>query len=419
MRIAAVFLMAGTVVQADPSASGGERPSSDEPQNVVSLLQTNLLMDGFKDGVQEASDDTAKASGSTTTTFSITDDAFGEGHQEVRMKVLRNTVTGERAEVAYNVGGRTEALVLKSPSTGELREVLLHSHRNASEVMANIGWKGDMLIPYANRIKNGTYSLNGRTYNMERNEDRSPYGKEGLHGYLYRKVMKVVEQVSDDESASLTLGYDFDGTDEGYPFLLSVALIYKLDKHGLTITTKARNRGSDGQPLPFFNSWHSYFNVTDVSRTILSFDRRCSQWNHITVSGDSNIEGDLIPTGSTTTFNGFDGKAPIGGTRDNPTYWDDEFKATASVKQCPHLQYRVYDPAVGDASVLWADSQYRWAQIYTGTPGALGEQAIAVEAMSGECDSWNNMQGVRLLQSGEEWEASFGVYLDSATDTLA
>ena len=39
-----------------------------------------------------------------------------------------------------------------------------------------------MLIPYANRINNGTYSLNGHTHYMERNEDRGVYGKIGLHG---------------------------------------------------------------------------------------------------------------------------------------------------------------------------------------------------------------------------------------------
>jgi len=354
---------------------------------------------------------------SASTTFTIDDDAFGDGREKVSMKVLRNRITGERAEVAYNVGGRTQALILKSPGTGSLRSVLLHSRRNASDVMANTGWKGDMLIPYANRIHNGSYSLNGKTYYMERNEDRSPYGKEGLHGYLYKHALRIDSMHSDNQSATLTLAYDFDGTDPGYPFLLSVALTYKLDAHGLSITTKARNRGSEGQPLPFFNSWHSYFLVTDISKTIVTLDR-CSEWNHITVDGNSNVDGELIPTGSTTAFSGFNGRAPVGGTKEEPTYWDDEFKATASVQQCPELRCRVHDPAIGDTGVLWADSNFRWTQIFTGTKKAIGEQAIAVEAMSGEADAWNNMQGVRLLQSGEEWEGTFGIYLESAPPTL-
>ena len=46
-----------------------------------------------------------------------------------------------------------------------------------------------MLVPYANRINNGTYRLNGKTYYMERNEDRGIYGKIGLHGYLYKHAI--------------------------------------------------------------------------------------------------------------------------------------------------------------------------------------------------------------------------------------
>merc|ERR1712054_678495 len=117
---------------------------------------------------------------------------------------------------------------------------------------------------------------------MDRNEDRSPYGKEGLHGYLYKKVMKVTRTHADSASATLELSYDFDGTDPGYPFSLGVRIAYTLDKDGLTISTRARNDGTDGQPLPFFNSWHSYFLVNDISRAFVTLDR-CSGWNHISV----------------------------------------------------------------------------------------------------------------------------------------
>lgn len=350
-------------------------------------------------------------------TYVIEDDSFGHGSDEVRMKVLVNRATEERVEIAYTAGGRTEEVVLRSPATGSLRKVLLSSERNATDVKVNNGWKGDMLIPYANRIKNASYTLNGKTYYMERNEDRSPYGKEGLHGYLYKKVMRVVNHKADNESASLTLAYDFDGTDPGYPFLLSVQLTYTLDKKGLTITTQAKNRGTGGQPLPFFNSWHSYFLVNDISKAVVTLDR-CSGWNHISVTGDDNIKSDLIPTGKTTVFHGFNGKSPVGGTTEKPTYYDDEFKATASEKKCPYLHTRVHDPSTGETSVLWGDSSFRWWQVYTGTKKAMNKQAIAVEAMSGECDAWNNLQGARVLQSGEEWEGSFGVYMDHASPIL-
>jgi hypothetical protein len=37
---------------------------------------------------------------------------------------------------------------------------------------------------------------------------------------------------------------------------------------------------------------------------------------------------------------------------------------------------------------------------------------VAVEAMSSEADAWNNMQGIHVLQAGETFTGSFGVYVE-------
>lgn len=349
--------------------------------------------------------------------FTIEDDSFGEGAQAVHLKVLKNTDTGEYVEVALNRGGRTEVLKLRSPASGNLKSVLLDGKRNVNT--PNNGWRGEMLIPYANRIKNATYELNGKTYYMERNEDRTPYGQVGLHGYLYRKEMQVVSSHADKDSAVLELSFDFDGSDAGYPFPLTTKLTYKLDARGFAVTTTAKNRGA-ADPLPFYNSWHSYFQVSDVSKAVLTLDR-CSEWNHILANDGGNHgesgAGDMIPTGATEPFHGFNGSAPIGGTFDAPVYWDDEFKSISSAQRCPHLETRVSDPTTGETSILWSDWQFKFVQVFTGAKKGAGEQAIAVEAMSSECDAWNNKQGVRILQAGEEWEGTFGVRLEKYSPT--
>merc|ERR1712113_102479 len=115
-------------------------------------------------------------------------------------------------------------------------------------------------------------------------------------------------------------------------------------------------------------------------------------WNHITVSNDSNRYGDMIPTGQTTKFNGFNGIDKIGGVSDSPTYWDDGFKAISSVTDCPTLTVRVKDGADSETSALWMDSEFRWVQVFTAWPIIRrGENAIAVEPMNSECNAWNNM----------------------------
>ena len=81
--------------------------------------------------------------------------------------------------------------MLRSKRDESLREVLLDHHKDPTAIRGNAGWKGAMLVPFANRIKNGTYTLNGETHYLERNEDRGIYGKIAIHGYLYRKAMNV------------------------------------------------------------------------------------------------------------------------------------------------------------------------------------------------------------------------------------
>lgn len=347
--------------------------------------------------------------GEKMTKFVVEDGSFGED-EKIPSKVLRNVETGEFVEILHSLGGKTERVRLWENRTGVLRDVLL-THRNATEARANRGWIGAQLVPFANRIRNGSYVLNGRHYFLERNEDRGVYGKNALHGYLYRHPMAVVEETGDDEEAALSLSYDFDGTDPGYPFLLGVNVRYVLSAAGLNITTTARNKMMNGQPVPFYNGWHSYFAVTDVSRASVELDR-CGGWNHIKVTNDSNVYSDLIPTGFTEMWTDFNGKTAVGGSSERPTYYDDEFKSTASVAECPTLETRVRDAVSGSVSVLWQDAMYRFVQVYTGTVLALGENAIAIEAMSSEADAWNNGQGLRLLQSGEVFTGSFGVRVE-------
>ena len=62
--------------------------------------------------------------------------------------------------------------------------------------------------------------------------------------------------------------------------------------------------------------------------------------------------------------------------------------------------------------MLQQDARFRFVQVFSGTKQALGEHAVAVEAMSSEADAWNNMQGINVLQAGETFTGSFGVYVE-------
>ena len=109
-----------------------------------------------------------------------------------------------------------------------------------------------------------------------------PERNNSIHGLLWDKTLTVVDQNTGGGMASLTLNYVFDQTDPGYPFHLSVNLTFMLDADGYQYRLAAENM-QEAYPLPFFNSWHPYFNCK-VSEAIVIFDP-CSRWAHMEVGG--------------------------------------------------------------------------------------------------------------------------------------
>jgi len=343
--------------------------------------------------------------------FSVENLTIGQAGETVGLKVLKNPVTGESVDIAVTFGGKVDALRLRSPKSKKVREVLLSSGRNASKLL-NMGWGvNEFLLPFANRIENGTYTdpATDKTYYMPRT-DKEATGSNAIHGFLIGKPTTVVNEKADFHSASVTLAYDFneksnsESVTEGYPFPLSVQITYTLDEGGFYLTVDAKNEAEEGEPLPFYMGMHPYFEVTDVSKSKVLLDS-CSSWNQI------EVDENLIPTGMTKPFDGFNGSA-IGGSKEKPTKWDNGFKAIATSADCGVLMTEVYDPSIGDSSFLWMNSpNFKWLQIFTGGTPDLG-QVIAVEPMSGETDAFNNGQAVELfLQAGETWQGTYGFQL--------
>jgi len=131
------------------------------------------------------------------------------------------------------------------------------------------------------------------------------------------------------------------------------------------------------------------------------------------MSAGAPMHGDLIPTGETDPFDGFDGTTPIGGHSTAPTYYDDEYKAVKTRHQCPYIEHRIVDPLTQQTIVLWQDNSWRVSQIFTGSMSRWGDSAIALEPMSGLADAFNNHDQLTILSGGELWDGEFGIYLQA------
>ena len=113
--------------------------------------------------------------GLRASSFEVIDGSFGGA--AIRSRILRNTLTGESAEVIFAPGARLESLELRprGKPAGPLRSVLVSHHGNATAVLANANWKGQMLAPFANRIRHGRYEFGGVTYQLPINEHNITY----------------------------------------------------------------------------------------------------------------------------------------------------------------------------------------------------------------------------------------------------
>ena len=214
--------------------------------------------------------------------------------------------------------------------------------------------------------------------------------------------MTVSDQVADDKEAKLVLSFNFEDSAEGYPFLWFYEISYTLSELGFHISISVQNTMTM-KPLPLYIGWHPYFTCTAYSATV-TFDQQVG-WNHV------QLNSNLNPTGITTSGTPFNGDSPIGGTPNNPTLYDDEYKTTLSSSMCRIIETKLYDPDTEKTVVLSQSANMRFVHIYTGSTAGLGEGAIALEPMSGMADAYNNHDDLSILSGGETWQASFGVHL--------
>ena len=91
----------------------------------------------------------------------------------------------------------------------------------------------------------------------------------------------------------------------------------------------------------------------------------------------------------------------------NPTLYDDCYKALQPPHTCPTFQTRLFDPETGQTVVLWQDSNFRFLQVFTGSSSLFGENAVAIEPMSGAVDGYNNHDHLTTLSGGESWIGEF------------
>jgi len=314
--------------------------------------------------------------------FQIDESRFGEFTQ---VKLL-NTATGACFTVIPEYGGNVNKLVLVKKG----REYsIIEGENNYSDMVNNMArtYRSAKLIPFPNRIKDGHYRFNGADYQLPINE---PAMNNCIHGFFFDKKMDIVGKEVQDDRASISLEYVYDGSVPGYPFLFKLRLVYSLDSvKGFECSTEVVN--IDQVSLPVGDGWHPFFKTgRKVDELMLE----------LPTEKKIMLDANMIPTGEIEKYNKFSTPTKIGEMEfDNTFYVGDQGGRVSTF---------VHDTENDLTINVWQDTgNYRYLQIYIPPE----RTSIAVEPMTCNVNSFNNNEGLIVLEPGESFKASYGVVL--------
>lgn len=166
------------------------------------------------------------------------------------------TLKGAGSLVAEIINyGATITRLLASDRDGRLADVVL-GFNNLDSYLANRAYFGAVVGRVAGRISGGRFSLDGRNYELARND-----GPNHLHGGLEgfdKKVWTASPVSRPDGAPSLRLSLHSDDGEEGYPGALDVTVTYTVtDNDALLVETEAISE----RATPVNLTQHSYFNL--------------------------------------------------------------------------------------------------------------------------------------------------------------
>jgi aldose 1-epimerase len=209
--------------------------------------------------------------------------SFGRaGDANVQIYTLTNVHGIEARIMTY---GATLVSLRTPDSEGRLKGIIL-GFDTLDPYLAGVPYFGATVGRFANRIANGRFNLDGKSYQLPQNN-----GPNSLHGGSrgFDKRVWTAQPFETPAGPGLRLSYLSAAGEEGYPGELSAHVTYRLnDDDSLAIDYEATTTA----PTPVNLANHAYFNLTgDPQRTIL---------DHVLIINADRftpVNATLIPTG--------------------------------------------------------------------------------------------------------------------------
>jgi aldose 1-epimerase len=315
----------------------------------------------------------------------------------------RSTRDGVDVIILSDAARHTEVTVV--PSIGNVayemkvngKNVLRTSALTLAQFKAKPSMVGiPFLWPWANRIDQDAYYVNGKKYainsdlkNASRDQNKHP-----MHGLVtYSSAWSVVSTKADRRRAEVTSRLEFWKYPDlmaQFPFAHTVEMTYRLTDGVLEVQTLVRNHAAE--PMPVSMGFHSYFRVDDAP---------ADQWTlHIAARDHLVLNRELMPTGERKPVE-FPDPYPLAGKR-----LDDLF-ANLIRGADGRAEFWLQGKAE-KVSVLFGP-KYDVAVVFT-----TGRDTVAIEAMSAITNAFNLAQAgtykdLQMIPPGGEWRESFWV----------
>jgi aldose 1-epimerase len=259
----------------------------------------------------------------------------------------------------------------------------------AEEQMA-VGGRGQLLVPWPNRIRDGQYAVGDRQFQL-------PLTEPGRHNASHGLARWVAWSLEEHTGRSVVLRYRL-MAQSGYPWSLDLQVVYDLSADGLTVTQSASNLAAE--PAPYAHGAHPYLSVGEGP---------CDGWE-LTLPAATRSLSDperKLPTG----------REPVDGT-------DYDFRVARPLRalvidhaftdlardDAGRATVELRNPAAGDAVALWTDAAHPWLMVFTADEDPLGHRrALAVEPMTAQADAFRSGEDVVWLDPGQDFSASWGI----------
>jgi aldose 1-epimerase len=249
--------------------------------------------------------------------------------------------------------------------------------------------RGQVLIPWPNRLEDGSYEFDGRRYQLPLNE---PERHNAIHGLVrWATWTAIVHQPHRVVMEHILY------PQPGYPFCLNLSVEYTLLDSGLRVRTTATNIGT--VPCPYGSGAHPYLTLgtSTIDRLVLSVPAR-------TVLR-SDERG--IPIGAETvtgTEYDFQQPRPIGAIALDHAFTDLNRDADGVAR------VELRDPDQGTHASLWVDAGYPYLMVFSGDPlPDVRRRSLGIEPMTCPPNAFRTGVSLIRLEPGAKATSTWGI----------